>query len=85
VKYAFPSPRSGTILIQVRRPHPGRIALTIQDNGIGMAGAREGSLGYGLVRSLVEQLKGDIDIRSEAGVIVTITFPDQTAAEIGAP
>jgi PAS domain S-box-containing protein len=85
VKYAFPSPRSGTILIQVRRPHPGRIALTIQDNGIGMADTREGSLGYGLVRSLVEQLKGNIDIRSEAGVIVTITFPDQTAAEIGAP
>lgn len=83
VKYAFPSPRSGAILAQVFRPQPGRIALTIQDNGIGMAGAREGSLGYGLVRSLVEQLKGDIDIRSEAGVIVTISFPDQPSTETG--
>jgi PAS domain S-box-containing protein len=77
VKYAFPFPRSGTILTQVRRPQPGRIALTIQDNGIGMAGVREGSLGYGLVRSLVEQLRGDIEIRSDAGVSVTISFPDQ--------
>jgi PAS domain S-box-containing protein len=75
VKYAFPPPRSGAILAQVRRTHPDRIELVIQDNGIGMAGAREGSLGYGLVRSLVEQLNGDIDIRSEAGVSVTISFP----------
>ena len=81
VKYAFPSPRSGTIVAQVRRPQPGRIELVIQDDGIGMAGVREGSLGYGLVRSLVEQLKSDVDIRSEAGVIVTISFPDQPSAE----
>lgn len=77
VKYAFPSPRSGTIRAQVRRPQPGRIELVIQDNGVGMEGVREGSLGYGLVRSLVQQIEGDIDIRSEAGVTVTISFPDR--------
>jgi PAS domain S-box-containing protein len=76
VKYAFPPPRSGSILVQAHRIKSGRIALVVQDNGIGMAETREGSLGYGLVRSLVEQLRGDIDIRSEAGVIVTISFPD---------
>ena len=76
VKYAFPSPRSGTIRAQVRRPQPGRIELVIQDNGVGMAGVREGSLGYGLVRSLVQQIAGDIDIRNDAGVTVTISFPD---------
>jgi PAS domain S-box-containing protein len=75
VKYAFPSPRSGTIRAQVRRPQPGRIELVIQDNGVGMAGVREGSLGYGLVRSLVQQIEGDIDIRNDAGVTVTISFP----------
>jgi two-component sensor histidine kinase len=41
-----------------------------------MAGLREGSLGYGLVRSLVQQIEGDIDIRSDAGVTVTISFSD---------
>jgi two-component sensor histidine kinase len=75
VKYAFPPPRPGTIRAQVRRPQPGRIELVIQDNGVGMAGLREGSLGYGLVRSLVQQIEGDIDIRSDAGVTVTISFP----------
>ena len=37
---------------------------------------REGALGFGLVRSLVQQIKGEIDIRSDAGVTVTIIFPD---------
>ena len=81
VKYAFPSPRSGTILVRVYRPQSGRIALVIQDDGVGMAGIREGSLGFGLVRSLVEQLRGDIDIRSEGGVTVTISFPDLPPSE----
>ncbi|WP_456685333.1 histidine kinase dimerization/phosphoacceptor domain -containing protein [Bradyrhizobium sp. P5_C11_2] len=81
VKYAFPPPRSGTILARIRRPQPGRIELMIQDNGIGMAGTRDGSLGYGLIRSLVQQIEGDIDISSEAGVTVTISFPENTSAE----
>lgn len=76
VKYAFPPPRSGTIRAQVRRAMAGRVELVIQDNGVGMGGSREGSLGYGLVRSLVQQIDGDIDIRNEAGVTVTISFPD---------
>jgi hypothetical protein len=39
---------------------------------------REGSLGYGLVRSLVQQIRGEIDLRSDAGLTVTITFPDSS-------
>lgn len=81
VKYAFPSGRSGTISAQVRRLRPGRIEVTVQDDGVGMAALREGSLGYSLIRSLVQQIEGDIDIRSEAGVIVTISFPDRSLAE----
>jgi len=76
VKYAFPSPRSGTILAQARRSRPGWIDVTIRDDGVGMADVREGSLGYGLVRTLVKQIRGDIDIRSDAGVTVTVWFPD---------
>ncbi len=76
VKYAFPAPRSGTIVTQAQRKSPGQIELMIQDNGVGMSDIREGSLGYGLVRSLVEQIRGEIDIRSDAGVTVRILFPD---------
>ena len=41
-----------------------------------MSSLREGSLGYGLVRSLVQQIRGEIDVRSDAGVTVTILFPE---------
>ena len=76
VKYAFPAPRSGTILVQARRSQPGWIELVVRDDGIGMSSLREGSLGYGLVRSLVQQIRGEIDVRSDAGLTVTISFPE---------
>jgi two-component sensor histidine kinase len=75
VKYAFPAPASGTILVQLQRGEPGHAELVIRDNGIGMLHHREGSLGYGLVRSLVQQINGDIEIQSDAGVRVAISFP----------
>ncbi len=75
VKYAYPAPASGTILLQLQRGEPGHAELVIRDNGIGMLHLREGSLGYGLVRSLVQQINGDIDIQSDAGLTVTISFP----------
>jgi PAS domain S-box-containing protein len=77
VKYAFPTPRHGTILAQVHRRGPTRVEVVIRDDGVGMSRLREGSLGYGLVRSLVQQIGGEIDIRSETdvGLTVTISFP----------
>jgi PAS domain S-box-containing protein len=75
VKYAFPPPRSGTILAQARRSEPGRVELLIQDNGVGMSNLREGSLGYGLIRSLIQQISGKLDIRSDGGLRVTISLP----------
>jgi two-component sensor histidine kinase len=41
-----------------------------------MSHLREGLLDYGLLRSLVLKLRGAIDIRSEAGLKVTIVFPE---------
>ena len=75
VKYAFPAPRSGAILVQARRRQPGWIELVVQDDGIGMSSLREGSLGYGLIRSLVQQIQGQVDVRSDAGLTVVISFP----------
>jgi two-component sensor histidine kinase len=75
LKYAFPPLRSGTIRAQAERREPGRIELIITDDGIGFSDLREGSLGIGLVRSLVKQFGGEIDIGSNSGVTVTITFP----------
>lgn len=76
VKYAFPAPRSGTISAVSRRGEPSRVEVAIRDDGVGMASFREGSLGYGLVRSLVEQINGTIAVQSDPGLAVTISFQD---------
>jgi PAS domain S-box-containing protein len=76
VKYAFPAPRSGTICAQVHRRRPGWVEAVIRDDGVGMVHLREGSLGYGLVRSLVQQIGGEMTIQSDPGLVVTIVFPD---------
>ncbi|HEX2556394.1 MAG TPA: histidine kinase dimerization/phosphoacceptor domain -containing protein [Microvirga sp.] len=77
VKYAFPAPRTGTIIAQVRRSRPGWVEMIVRDDGVGMARLREGSLGYSLVRSLVQQIDGEISTQSEndIGLTVTISFP----------
>src|SRR3954471_7158158 len=75
VKYAFPSPRSGTIFADARRGAPERLEVSIRDDGVGMASFREGSLGYGLVRSLVQQINRNIAVQNDPGLTVTISFP----------
>jgi two-component sensor histidine kinase len=76
VKYAFPAPRSGTILVRARRSRPGWVGLVVRDDGIGISQLREGSLGYGLVRSLIQQIPGETDIRNDSGLVATISFPE---------
>jgi two-component sensor histidine kinase len=75
LKYGFPPPRSGTIIARAELIDQGRIELIVADDGIGFSDMREGSLGIGLVRSLVRQIGGSIDIRGNSGVKATITFP----------
>jgi PAS domain S-box-containing protein len=80
VKHAFPPPRAGTIEVQARRLSPERGTVHLRDNGIGMPPkVREGSLGFKLVRALVEQVDGEIAIDGDGdgdgGVEVTLTFP----------
>jgi PAS domain S-box-containing protein len=75
VKYAFPAPRSGTIVAKAQRKGSGWAEIVVRDDGAGMHKVREGSLGYGLVRSLVQQIKGSLDIKGDSGVEVTVSFP----------
>jgi PAS domain S-box-containing protein len=75
VKYAFPAPRSGTIRAEGRRVAPDRIQVVVHDDGVGFSTMREGSLGYGLVRSLVGQIGGDMEMTADPGLTVTISFP----------
>lgn len=80
VKYAFPAPRSGTIRAEGRRVAPDRIEVVVHDDGVGFSTMREGSLGYGLVRSLVGQIGGEMDMTIDPGLTVTLSFPDLSFA-----
>ncbi len=74
LKYAFPDGRSGVVHAQAQRTAAGQVELLVRDDGVGMGEAREGSLGFGLVRSLVNQIGGIIAVERAPGVAVRITF-----------
>ncbi|HEX8654852.1 MAG TPA: histidine kinase dimerization/phosphoacceptor domain -containing protein [Allosphingosinicella sp.] len=75
VKYAFPPPACGTIRVEARRSAEGECTLTVSDDGVGMVDWREGSLGYGLVETLVRQIGGSMEVTSaSSGVTVAIRF-----------
>lgn len=50
------------ILTQAQRSGSGRVEIVVRDNGAGMSNFREGSLGLGLVRSLVKRIGGELEI-----------------------
>ncbi|HEX8364873.1 MAG TPA: histidine kinase dimerization/phosphoacceptor domain -containing protein [Allosphingosinicella sp.] len=75
VKYAFPPPACGTIRVEARRCGEGAYVFTVSDDGVGMAASREGSLGYGLVETLVRQIGGTLEVASSSGgVTVAVRF-----------
>ena len=84
-RHAFPS-MEGTIGVSLERlPDLGEAILTVQDDGVGFNTMGETSRrGIGLVRKLIEQMGGTLDVRSLAGTLWTLVFPLQAAAaELG--
>ena len=75
--HAFPS-GAGAIAVSAHRT-PGDIrtaTLTIRDDGIGFTAAAEGKRhGLGLVRRLIEQIRGTVTLDSNHGALWTIGFP----------
>jgi PAS domain S-box-containing protein len=74
VKYAFPPPARGTIAVKARRLADSQIEFSVQDDGVGMSAARDGSLGYSLVETLVKKVRGVMRVEEAPGVTATITF-----------
>jgi len=78
LKHAFPEGRGGEVNIRMATAAD-QFVLKVQDNGIGFPVAVDflnpRSLGLELVRLLVEQINGAIDLRVEGGAASTITFP----------
>jgi PAS domain S-box-containing protein len=79
LKYAFPGSRCGEIRIGLHEVENSEIRLIIADDGVGLTGGVDWtttrSLGLRLVRSLAQQLGATIEITSEMGMEVQLTFP----------
>lgn len=73
-KYAFPPPMCGTISVAAHRLDRSHVEFSVQDDGVGMSAARDGSLGYNLVQTLVRQIRGEMRVKESPGVTVTIGF-----------
>lgn len=79
LKHAFPGGRKGHIDISLRE-REGSWALTVADNGVGIAASvplqPPETLGIKIVQTLCRgDLRGDISFRRSPGTTVTITFP----------
>ncbi|HQW04916.1 MAG: PAS domain S-box protein [Flavobacteriales bacterium] len=76
-KHAFPDKRAGVVRIGLRM-NGERVSISVADNGIGLPKGfdteKGGNLGSELVRTLVEQLDGKLEIKSGAGVAYLLTF-----------
>jgi two-component sensor histidine kinase len=74
--HAFPDGTSGLISVSLRRAGSDAATITICDNGTGfLATAENKRHGLGLVRRLVEQVRGNAIIDSENGTVWTIKIP----------
>lgn len=80
LKYAFPKGRAGRVDINVAADERAHVArVTVSDDGVGPGEGvdLENSAGLGLriVRMLVEQLQGTLEIDPRGGLRVTVRFP----------
>jgi two-component sensor histidine kinase len=76
--HAFPGGKRGSIIVSVRRADGDAdvATLTISDDGTGfLAKAENKRHGLGLVRRLVEQVRGSAVINSDRGTVWTIKIP----------
>jgi len=78
LKHAFPEESEGEITVDFHPDGDNRVVLVIRDNGLGFPEDIDiddsRTLGLHLVRALVTQLKGTIEIERDGGTAFKITF-----------
>jgi len=78
LKHAWPEGEPGTIRIAIGRPEPGRVALSVSDDGRGLPvdydPAQGDSLGLRIIRSLVQQLGGELSVAADGGTTTRVVF-----------
>ena len=85
IKYAFPDNRKGKIKISLQPDESKNLILTISDNGRGipleMLAQDSQTLGLQLVKLLVKQLNGKMEIDGTNGTSIKIIFPKQITTD----
>jgi two-component sensor histidine kinase len=78
LKHGFPDGRAGEVSILWQRQQATTVSLVLSDTGVGLPASvnwtTTRTLGLRLVRSLAEQLRATLNIRSNAGTEVRLTF-----------
>jgi two-component sensor histidine kinase len=84
LQHAFAPGEKGQIEIHLCARNDGKFTLVVSDNGVGLPENLDfqstATLGLRLVRTLVNQLKGEIKIDGSGGARFEITFPAQEDA-----
>jgi PAS domain S-box-containing protein len=82
LKHAFPPPRSGTVVVELRRAGERDVIFAVTDDGVGIKEELDlrntTSLGMSLIHTLVEQLEGEIEIVRSPGTMFRVRFPMET-------
>lgn len=88
LQHAFADRPEGLVDVRLTSLTNGLIRLTITDDGIGMGDTdwpQEGNKGAKIVRGLVQQLDGNLSVRSDGdGTAITITMPYHLSTTINA-
>ncbi len=78
-KYAFKGRERGKLRISIHTEGGNRVVLVVQDDGIGFPSdfsiENAKTLGYILIKSLVQQLQGTLNVTSSNGTRIEIRFP----------
>jgi two-component sensor histidine kinase len=81
LKHAFPPAweDEGEIVVKLGSSDDGRFQLTVTDNGVGLPSELDledaESLGLRLVKMLIQQMEGTLELGKDAGTTFSITFP----------
>jgi len=80
LKHAFPEGKEGTISVNIKKLENNNIMMSVTDNGIGLPDnfsfENTETLGIRLVQTLVKQIEGQIEFKSDHGATFTVIFPD---------
>jgi len=75
LEHGFPDGRAGKVVVELRREDGGP-TMTVRDDGVGIApGNVEGRLGLHIVRSLVAELGGRLELDSDRGTRARVWLP----------